>query len=281
VLVGAAAAVAASAIPSAAPAQDATANSAPPDILGVDSYSYRGDVVANTLRIKHGFRVMGFYLSHSPKKLDTSWSDAARANLLKNAWGLFPIYIGEQTDSPPPGKGTKDGRQAVKLMKSAGFATGSVIYLDIENHKDEGGPYAPYIHDWMRAVRAADYYPGFYSVYTMAPWLTQLSSAVWTVELPKSVSASFKDDASIQSLRTSDGLQLLFENGILAYDPSKYPHGIMRPGCIATQYLWHQTFPEVPPTSTDPMEFDFTWSKVADPSNTANIAEALGIATLK
>jgi hypothetical protein len=29
------------------------------------------------------------------------------------------------------------------------------------------------------------------------------------------------------------------------------------------------------------MQFDFTWSKVADPSNTASIAEALGIATLK
>jgi hypothetical protein len=177
-------------------------------------------------------------------------------------------------------------------MQTANFESGSVVYLDIEKPHPANGAFEAYVKDWMSAVRDGNYYPGVYGSYLMVDWLKILTSAIWTVELPKSVSDLRADIHSTAvprshapgtpsvdlNLNTAQIRQLADAN-IMAYDPTKNPHGVIRPGCIATQYLWYQKFDVPLPPGTD-NNFDLNFSKVADPSNTACIAQALNIKTL-
>jgi hypothetical protein len=170
---------------------------------------------------------------------------------------------------PPIGSGTEHGKEAASLMQKAKFPSGSIVYLDIETPKPENGPFQGYIGEWMKAVKGGGFYPGVYCSYTMAPWIVKLSRAVWTVELP------FAKSRLQMSLPSDESL-----SNVLAYDPSANPHGIIRPGCLATQYRWYQTFSDVRLDPGITNMFDLNWSKVKDPSNPSVVAAALGLSTL-
>jgi Domain of unknown function (DUF1906) len=247
------------------------------DILGVHCVSYPGDDVVDKLRKFHYIRIMGFYLSHSDTKLDASWSKEVRKRLANKAWGFFPIYNGTQDVRPSRNQAVHDAGQAADLMSKMGFAAGSVVYLDIENGHDEKDPYGQYVKIWMAALRGLNFYPGAYSVYPNASWLTKLSSAVWTAELPQ-VQTESRDSQTGQSFRNNASPQQLFDAGILSYDPSKDPHGKIRDGCVATHYAREQIISDVGAAAN--VRFDLDWSKAADPSNTACIAEAIQLRDL-
>lgn len=237
----------------------------PTTILGLDTYSYPGDEALQQLWSDHGYRIMGFYLSHSPSKIDHSWL-GKRSALAKAGWGLFPTFLGYQQPNPPPGLGKKHGAIAVALMQKAEFPPNSVVYLDVETPKAGGGAFQAYMEEWMKVVRAAGYYPGVYCSYKMAEnrgWVTKLTSAVWTVELP--IGKSLISPARPIEKRTIIPY---------AYDPKKHPYGIIREGCIATQFKWYQNIKGIPRL------FDFDSSIVADPSNARMIAEILNVPNL-
>ncbi|WP_032925178.1 hypothetical protein, partial [Mesorhizobium sp. LNHC229A00] len=98
--------------------------------------------------------------------------------------------------------------------------------------------------------------PGLYGSYAVASWLKDLSSAVWTVELPR--------DAATAS-----------------YDPEENPQGAIRTGCAATQYLHKHIFSTVKGFSGGDGTYDLSRSLAADPSHTACAAAAFKIQKLK
>ena len=237
----------------------------PTTILGVDTYTYPGDRELQTLWSDKGYRIICFYLSHSPSKVDRTWLPM-RNRLVEKGWGLFPTFLGFQGSNPTPGLGTAHGNIAVSLMRKAEFPKRSVVYLDVETPKEAGGAFQRYMEEWMSVVRAADFYPGVYCSYKMAEnngWVTKLTSAVWTVELP------------IAKKLISPALPVRKRAVVpYAYDPEKHPRGIIREGCIATQYKWYQKIEGCKRL------FDFDSSLVADPSNAGQIAEALRVPKL-
>ena len=185
-----------------------------------------------------------------------------------------------------------EGKPPSNSCQPQAFPGNSVVYLDIEEPK-QPGKFGGYLRAWMDAVRAGGFYPGVYGSYTMAPWLTRLTSAVWTVELPISKLQALIDvvgeGAIIGALSSSDGLKQLgekvepsaFGDLQMAYDPQQDPHGLIRPGCVATQYLWYQSFAGLPPLDPGISNvFDFDSAIVADPSNPEQIRQALGLQNL-
>jgi hypothetical protein len=267
-------------------------------ILGIDCHSFPGEQAIEVLGSQHGFRIVGLYLTHAPGKPDMTWI-GKRPFLAGRGWGFLPTYLGSQAAAPAAAAGSTDGQEAVHLMAQAGFAAGAVVYLDIETPKVEQ-QFGPYLGAWMAAVRAGGFYPGVYGSYTMAPWLTKLTSAVWTVELPISkhhaLTTILGETAITGALSATDGAEgpgtALSPEALVAlspeafvavapaYNPALNPHGLIRPGCIATQYLWYQTFQGLPLDPGIENVFDLDASLVADPSNPEMIRQALGLQTL-
>jgi hypothetical protein len=249
------------------------------DVLGADCYSYPGDDIVDALWKLHNTRIFCFYLSHSSTKLDESWSKDVRERFVMNGWGLLPTYNGTQNlASLTVPQGTKDAKQAADLMVKRGFETGRICYLDVEDAHGESEKYWDYVHAWIAEIKNQKFYPGIYSVYPNASAMAKLTSAAWTAELPTSPQ-KFKTTppGQIQPLDAEVTAENLFEIGILAYDPKKYPHGKIYEGCIATQYLFKQ-FPK--DIAKGKLELDYIASLVADPSDPANLVSGLNISSL-
>jgi Domain of unknown function (DUF1906) len=223
--------------------------------MGFDCYSYPGDPAIAWLRLHGQFRVAGFYLSHSPTKLDKTWTNDVRANLASAGWGFFPIYVGLQEGNAGLGSanGTAHGRAAVDLMTSAGFSTGSVVYLDLEQGDKPTGSYAAYIVAWIAAVKAKNFSPGIYCSHRFSDWSRQQTQTVWSFHIPSNTSGQ-------------------------SYDPDNLPAGLIDPGCIATQYRQNIKLNGLTiPKRVDSGGLDLNLCAVADPSNLASVQHALGL----
>ncbi|RAJ61880.1 uncharacterized protein DUF1906 [Streptomyces sp. Amel2xB2] len=109
--------------------------------------------------------------------LNSSWVRAVD----RMGWKLLPVYVGSQspcveaprkrryamTHTAPTQRGLREGRDAVASAKRLGMAKHSAVYLDMEAYDNSSTRCAAttlrFIQGWNRAVRAAGYYPGFYS----------------------------------------------------------------------------------------------------------------------
>ena len=88
-----------------------------------------------------------------------------RAALQSKGWGLAPIYVGQQTSGPgshntSSAQGTVDGNDAVKLLFGEGFASGTCVYLDLEDSNPLDTSRGQYVSKWVEAVRAANFQAG-------------------------------------------------------------------------------------------------------------------------
>ena len=226
------------------------------NVNGFDCYSYPGDATAAWLRQHGQFRVMGFYLSHSPSKLDPSWTQGLRATLAAAGWGFFPTYVGLQKGNSglTPANGTQHGNDAAQLMQTAGFSTSSIVYLDLEEGDSPTGSYAAYIQSWIAAVKAKNFTPGIYCSHIFSNWSLAQTSFVWTFHIPSN----------------TDGQ---------TYDPDNLPTGLIDPGCIATQYRQNISLNGLTiPKSGDSGGLDLNLCSVPDPSSLAAAQHALGVA---
>ncbi|MBZ9907553.1 MULTISPECIES: glycoside hydrolase domain-containing protein [Mesorhizobium] len=223
----------------------------------VDCYSYPGDDAIKQLREQLKFDIVGFYLNHVRGTPDLTWTYDRRSDLAMSGWGFFPTYIGGDLSLmvSKPELGIKHGLEAAQFMTDVGFGQGSVVYLDIEKPAGEL-QLSPYLNNWIKAVKSRKFYPGFYGSYSMADWLKNLSSALWSVELPAPVAA-------------------------VSYDSDDNPTGLITSRCIATQYLQKQKLAIIKGTPGGDGTYDLSRSLAADPSDTACIAAALNIKTLK
>ncbi len=158
-------------------------------VPGFDSSGFPGLDITGWLKANTNLRWCGFYLGPAPSHPGKDWM-AHRAELEKQEWGFAPLYVGQQIT----GKGSKlssapqgkiDGKDAVSLMKTAGFTAGTFAYLDLEN----GPPLMPvqrdYVAAWVDAVAANGFGPGVYCSHRIAQEVHTLrpSARVWAFKV--------------------------------------------------------------------------------------------------
>jgi hypothetical protein len=223
-------------------------------IYGFDCDHYPGDAAVNWLRQHGRFRVSVCYLAHEPGTKDDSWI-SKYGYLKSNGWGLLPTYAGLQIHSPQATSktGVRDGKEAVALMKEAGFLPASIVYLDMEDGTipAKGSGYLDYVSSWISTVKVEGFTPGLYCSYLLIGWARGYTSIIWSFRIP---------------LHTSGDV----------YDPDDLPEGKIEPYCIATQYrqgvgLTGLTIPHL----VDSQGLDLNLCAVADPSDLASVSHAL------
>lgn len=134
---------------------------------GFDRLLYPGDTVMTTIIEKTNLRWCGFYLAPAPSQGNTSWM-TKRAFLEGLGWGLAPIYLGQQVSGPgshnvTAAQGTLDAQNAASLANKAGFAKGSIIFLDIEQGPPAQAAALAYYRAWVAELLAnTSYAPGVY-----------------------------------------------------------------------------------------------------------------------
>jgi hypothetical protein len=113
-----------------------------------------------------------------------------RAALQAAGWGVAPIFVGQQvtgpgSQNPSAATGVTDGNQAVSLMVAEGFASGSCVYLDLENGPPLTDLQRDYVANWCDTVQSGGYQPGVYCSHLLAFDVHTLRSAcrIWAFKV--------------------------------------------------------------------------------------------------
>jgi hypothetical protein len=161
-----------------------------PAFAGFDVDIYPGDTVMNWLLANTNLAWCGYYLAPAPSHPESSWM-GNRGNLQAAGWGVAPLYVGEQvippgSENPSAWKGTQDGNDAADTMNAEGFASGSCVYLDLEDGSLPA-QLAAYTLAWCTAVDARQYQPGVYCSHVIAQRVHNLfpGAILWAFKVPK------------------------------------------------------------------------------------------------
>jgi len=161
---------------------------------GFDRLDYPGDAMMTTLWNQTNLAWCGFYLAPSPSQgRGTSWM-TKRPFLTGLGWGLAPIYVGEQqyhgaewckgcSFKPSAAKGVQDAADAIRLATTAGFPSGSVIYLDFESWGTVETPLRDYYTGWIGGIIVGNFVPGVYCPHVLARQLREFDQrpVFWVV----------------------------------------------------------------------------------------------------
>ncbi len=157
---------------------------------GFDSSAYPSDSVMRWLRANTNLVWCGYYFGGAPSHNDTSWM-GKRALLQGLNWGIAPLYVGQQIIGPGShhtdgAHGTTDGEDAAQFVSNQGFASGSVVYLDLENGSPFPNLQKDYVKNWCDAVQQAGFTPGVYCSHTFAAQVAALVHAalIWAFKVP-------------------------------------------------------------------------------------------------
>jgi hypothetical protein len=132
--------------------------------LGFDRNIYPGDAALPVLRKTFSFA--GFWISPPPGETSNTWV-GKRSLLREQGFGFVVLYRGREeralrTPAQAVTVGASDARDGTANAKREGFASGTIIFLDIE----EGGRLSPayhaYLRSWADTLIAAGYRPGVY-----------------------------------------------------------------------------------------------------------------------
>jgi hypothetical protein len=223
-------------------------------INGFDCDHYPGDERILWLRQHGGFRVSVCYLAHAPNSHDPTWI-GKRAFLAAHGFGFLPTYVGLQRQSKGLGHdaGTTHGKEAANLMKSAGFAETSIVYLDLEDGTVPlpASEYDAYIRGWVASVSADGFTPGIYCSHLLVAYARKLTSFIWSFHVPSHTEGK-------------------------TYDPANLPAASIDPYCIATQYRQNVNLQGLQiPAAVDKGGIDLDLCAVADPSSLAAVSHVL------
>ncbi|MBW3552287.1 MAG: DUF1906 domain-containing protein [Gemmatimonadetes bacterium] len=155
-------------------------------VPGFDTRDYPGDEVMAAWRAASPYRWVGYYLP-APCYTGSSWN-GRRATLQRMGWGIAVLFVGEQdwaVADPAEGvtgadpapevprctrsnlsdeRGAADARAAAQAAAAEGFATGTVVYLDVERVESVSEALATYVRAWFEGVLAdGRYVPGVYA----------------------------------------------------------------------------------------------------------------------
>jgi hypothetical protein len=121
--------------------------------LGFDRNKYPGDDAMSELHKTFSFT--SYWLSPPPGEKVNTWR-GKRELLRSQGFGFLVLYRGRdsrelKTNLIATQKGNTDAQNAIVAAKREGFATGTIIFLDIE----EGGRPPPGFHSYLRAWTVA------------------------------------------------------------------------------------------------------------------------------
>ncbi len=135
---------------------------------------------------------------------DKSWIQGYK--LIKDTWGVAPIYLGRQrpnkgADQRTTANAVKDANEAASLAEEAGIPSGHVIYLDIEDGGLQSPTSVDYFNAWVDRLRTCGFAPGVYCSYlaldqlltgrpNVMPWVYKL-----TIKSGQVVGPQFENDA--------------------------------------------------------------------------------------
>lgn len=132
------------------------------EFLGLDRNLYPGEENLKVLARRYAFT--GYWLNTPPGEQSNSWQ-GKRAAVVRAGMGFLLLYNGktyQQILQAGPSAGTVDGAEAVRAARAEGFATGSILFLDIEEGGRMLAEQKSYIFAWAQAVRQAGMQPGVY-----------------------------------------------------------------------------------------------------------------------
>ena len=138
--------------------------SAPRAYLGFDRNDYPGDAALPILR--KSFSFTGYWLSPPPgEKTNTWWGK--RELLRSQGFGFLVLYRGRKSSEVESSgaameAGYQDAKNATAAAKSEGFASGTIIFLDIEEGGRLPSNYLEYVAVWFYDLTRAGYRPGVY-----------------------------------------------------------------------------------------------------------------------
>lgn len=165
-----------------------------PGFAGFDTDIYPGDDVMSWLRANTNLVWCGYYLGGAPSHPDTTWMGRLAA-LKGNGWGIAPVYVGQQVTgpgsrNPSAATGLQDGSQAALMMQNEGFATGSYVYLDLENGPPIPQAQMDYVTSWVNAVVNGGFKPGIYCSHLLAQTINESfpSCRIWAFKVPTTAS---------------------------------------------------------------------------------------------
>jgi hypothetical protein len=118
-------------------------------LFGFDRNEYPGDAAMTQLR--KDFAFTGYWLTPPPEERSNSWA-GKRQGLEKQGWGYLLLARGRATNkirdaAMAQQRGTADAREAARSAKTEGFASGAIIFLDVE----DGGRLAPAYHEYLKS----------------------------------------------------------------------------------------------------------------------------------
>ena len=147
------------AIPTPAP-QGAAARS----YLGFDRNLYPGDDALPILRKTFSFA--SYWLSPPPGERTNTWK-GKRELLLSHGFGFLILYRGResrelQNEAAAKRIGIQDAKNGAAAAKAEGFASGAIIFLDIEEGGRLPASYHAYPAAWSEELTRAGYRPGVY-----------------------------------------------------------------------------------------------------------------------
>ena len=132
--------------------------------LGFDRNDYPGEAAMRELRKE--FTFAGYWLTPPPGEKSNSWTgkrkemEALGYGFLLLARGRAGNAIRSAADAGP--KGVADAREAARRAKAEGFASGRIIFIDIEDGGRLAPAYHAYLRAWADALLKQGFRPGAY-----------------------------------------------------------------------------------------------------------------------
>lgn len=151
--------------------------------LGFDVSTYPGDPLMQAWFVNAPLWYVGFYLAPAPNHANTSWM-AKRSFLSGIGWGFMPIYVGRQVGGSglTNAQGQTDASNAASLASSAGFPSGTTLFLDVETGGTLPSGMISYIQGWVDKIDSGSlFWAGVYCSYGSA---AQIKAALgtWSVK---------------------------------------------------------------------------------------------------
>jgi hypothetical protein len=136
----------------------------PHSYLGFDRNIYPGDAAISELR--KTFFFTSYWLSPPPGEKENTWL-GKRELLRSKGFGFLVLYRGRDSrelkmEQLAKKKGNSDARSAVAAAKHEGFASGTIIFLDIEQGGRLPASYHAYLRAWTDELTRAGYRSGVY-----------------------------------------------------------------------------------------------------------------------
>ena len=132
--------------------------------LGFDRNDYPGDAAMKELRKE--FTFVGYWLTPPPGAKTNSWT-GKRKEMEALGYGFLLLAQGRAGNAirtaAAAGKiGVADAREAVRSAKAEGFASGGIIFIDIEDGGRLTAEYHAYLRAWADEIVRLAFRPGVY-----------------------------------------------------------------------------------------------------------------------